>query len=71
MPENGAAYELWCAVSSQLRTDFGQVVGVDYNAVYQVAETLGIDITPAMLTKLRALEGVLREEVGKTHGKNN
>lgn len=31
-------------------------VGLDYTAVYMVAKTLNIDITPAILSGLQALE---------------
>ena len=31
-------------------------VGLDYNAVFKVAETLAIEITPGLIRKLQALE---------------
>ena len=32
------------------------VFGLDYSAVYQVAETLQLEMTPALLEKIQALE---------------
>ncbi len=34
----------------------GVIIGLDYPAVYMVAESLGIDISPAILYKLQMLE---------------
>lgn len=62
--ENREAWELWNAVKTQWRTGTagagGMVspcpIGLDYTAVYQVAKTLDIEITPALLNQLQALE---------------
>ena len=55
-----ANYDVWYlyqAVCTQWRTlAYVGRTGLDYNAVYAVADTLGIDITPAVLEKLRAIE---------------
>ena len=56
MEENLDAWELALACQTQLRTSFGGLVGLDYNAVFHVADVLGIEVTPGTLRKLRALE---------------
>ena len=40
-------------------------MGIDYNAMFKVAGMLGIDIIPAVLAKVQALEEVLRKKVSK------
>ena len=60
---------LWRHVQTQLRTSFAGVIGLDYGALRQVAEVLGIDLDLAMLHKVQTLEGVLLQEVNKKHGK--
>jgi hypothetical protein len=63
MPENYDAWELWMYSSTQLRTSFSGVIGLDYNAVFKVAKCLGITVTPGILRKLGILEKLLREKV--------
>ena len=63
------AWALWRHIQTQLRTSFTGVVGVDYVAVRQVAEVLGIDLDLAMLHKVQTLEGVMLQEVSKKNGK--
>lgn len=41
------------------------VFGLDYSAVYQVAETLQLEITPALLEKIQALEAHMLLAVNK------
>ncbi len=68
LPENVEVYRLWKFCNSQLLTSFGAVIGIDYNAMYKVAGTLCMEITPAILSKIRALEEVMVKEASK-HGK--
>ncbi|WP_416333399.1 DUF1799 domain-containing protein [Allisonella histaminiformans] len=56
-------WELWTYSSTQLRTSFSGIIGIDYNAVFHIAECLGITITPGVLRKISILEKVLREKV--------
>ena len=63
------AWTLWRHIQTQVRTSFAGVVGVDYVAVRQVAEVLGLTLDLAMLHKIQALEGVLLQEVNKKRGK--
>ena len=67
MPENEEANLLWHYCRRQLRMSFSGPVGIDFNAVFSVAEVLGLDMSPALLTKLRILENVMIEEVEKIH----
>lgn len=55
---NRDVWLLWAKVHTQWRIAGmdGVPIGLDYNAVKIVAETLDIVITPANLTKLQALE---------------
>ena len=63
------AWTLWRHIQTQVRTSFAGVIGVDYVAVRQVAEVLGIDLDLAMLHKVQTLEGVMLQEVSKRNGK--
>lgn len=69
MGENREAWYLWRHTQTQLRTSFAGVVGLDYTALRQVAEVLGIDLDLAMLHKVQTLEGVMLQEVSKKNGK--
>lgn len=69
MDENQEAWMLWRHVQTQLRTSFAGVVGVDYVAVRQVAEVLGIALDLAMLHKVQTLEGVMLQGVNAKNGK--
>lgn len=61
MPDNAAAWELLQAGATQLRmSGMGGPVGFDYNALAMLAETLGIDMTPGLWRKVRAVETVIR-----------
>jgi hypothetical protein len=58
-PVNYDIWYLWGAISTQWRTVVGEnlvYLGLDYTAVYKVAKTLDIEITPAVLSKLQLLE---------------
>jgi hypothetical protein len=61
MPENGDVWELWCQCSTQLRTTLAGAVGIDYNAMFQVAGALGIEITPGIMKKVNAMEAEMRK----------
>lgn len=69
MDENREAWYLWRHAQTQLRTSLTGVVGLDYTALRQVAEVLGIVLDLAMLHKVQRLEDVLLQEVNKKHGK--
>ena len=60
---------LWRHTQTQFRTSFAGVVGLDYGALRQVAEVLGIELDLAMLHKIQALESVLLKEASRSSGK--
>ena len=55
-PDCVDAARLFFAVSTQWRTVFSGVVGLDYVAVRAVAEWRGIDITGQLFDDLRVME---------------
>lgn len=69
MDENREAWLLWRHTQTQLRTSFAGVVGLDYGALRQVAEVLGITLDLAMLHKIQVLEGLLLKEASRSSGK--
>lgn len=44
------------ASCTQWRTGFGGLVGLDYTAMYRIAETLDVQITQQLLEKIQLLE---------------
>ena len=69
MDGNREAWYLWRHTQTQLRTLFEGVVGLDYTALRQVAEVLGIVLDLAMLHKMQTLEGLLLKEANRSSGK--
>ncbi|GBG57775.1 hypothetical protein SPFL3102_01494 [Sporomusaceae bacterium FL31] len=70
MDENIETWRLWEAICTQWRSSpTGGPVGLDYPAMFCVAGVFGIEITPAVLIKIQALEAnvILKrnEEIGK------
>lgn len=57
---------LWNEAKTQWRVSEYGPVGLDYPAVFAVAKLLNIDLTPAMLAKLRVIEAAVLER--KTQG---
>lgn len=60
--ENVEAVELIDASGTQWRSSGFGVIGLDYPAVFAVAERIDIDVDDAMLHKLRAVERVTLAE---------
>lgn len=69
MGENREAWYLWKHIQTQLRTAFAGVVGLDYTALQQVSEVLGIALDLAMLHKMQTLEGLLLKEANRSSDK--
>ena len=62
MPENAEAWALWGYARTQWRMGGMGPVGLDFPAALKLAEVLDIEVTPGLLSKLRALEhSVLRQ----------
>ena len=71
MPENQEAWHLWSLVSTQWRVGAFSLVGLDYPAVFQVAELYGYDVNPAMMRKIKALEMYEISEFSKKGGEGS
>lgn len=56
LPENTPAWRLWTACQTQWRVGGAGPVGLDYPAVWLVAESMGIEMHAANLGRIRALE---------------
>lgn len=56
LPENVPVWKLWLLANTQWRMGLGVPVGLDYPAVLQIAAIHGIEVTPAVFSKLRSLE---------------
>lgn len=66
MPGNAEAWELLQAAATQLRmSGMGGPIGFDYTALALVAESLGVDLTPGLWKKVRAVETVIRANAEK------
>lgn len=66
MRGNDEAFELLMAGSTQMRMGgMGGVIGYDYNALALLANTMCIDLTPALWRKVRAVETVIRHMANK------
>jgi hypothetical protein len=61
LEENEDAWDLWSMSGTQWRTGGMGLVGLDYNAVWKVAETIEIEMSVTILRKLRALEHAMIE----------
>ena len=62
-PHTEQVWAVWIAVSNQWRHAGmdGTAVALDYNALYKVADSYGLEMTAGNLRKLRALEGATLE----------
>jgi hypothetical protein len=70
LKENIDVFDLWDAAGTQWRSGGFSVVGLDYPAVYKIAEVIGIEETPILHQKLRILESLqLRKWSKKEAGK--
>lgn len=70
LPENFDAWRLWQNVNTQWRASAFQVVGLDYPAMFQVAEVLYIDMSPDLFGKIRELERYELERLRKEADKD-
>ncbi|MBP2643726.1 MAG: Phage related hypothetical protein [Firmicutes bacterium] len=56
---NYEVWDLWGKSTTQWRVVVGDriyYIGLDYNALYLIAKTLDVEITPAVLNKIKHLE---------------
>jgi UDP-N-acetyl-D-mannosaminuronate dehydrogenase len=69
LPENIDAWQLWFLCSTQWRMGPRGPVGLDYNTVMAVADVYGIDMSPATVRKLKALEtSILKSQAAELKG---
>lgn len=66
-PENWAAWHLFCEVSTQWRTDFNGVVGLDYGPLMALLNQRGLkpDDWQALFQDVRVLEQEAMEQMKK------
>lgn len=55
-PENIPVWILWQAAATQWRTGPCGAIGLDYLAAFKVAKIIGVEMHPANLGRLQALE---------------
>ncbi len=61
------AFDIWAIVArTQWRTGFSGPTGLDYSAVRQVTEALGLDWGIALLSRIQMLEIETLKDVNKT-----
>lgn len=65
LPSNLDIWELWGVCNTQWRVGMAGPVGLDIPAARELAEVLGLDFSPAMLLRVRALELAALEEMNK------
>lgn len=69
LPENYDVWALWTFCFTQWRAGGFGIIGLDYPAVFRVAEVLGIEVTEDLLIKLRYLEHKQLEHFRKKGGR--
>ena len=57
MPGNAEAWELLTLGGTQARIGMGGFAGYDYLALARLADDMGIETSPALWRKVRAVEG--------------
>lgn len=66
LPENYEAWYLYTNVQTQYNYTFGGIIGLNYQSMCTVADILGVEISPSLFAKIRALEHEhLKEAVNK------
>ena len=64
------AYRLFTSCLTQVRTSFGGVVGLDYNAVWLVSGALGVEMDEWMLNALQSLERAYLDDMARRMDKD-
>ncbi|MCU0589861.1 MAG: DUF1799 domain-containing protein [Desulfobacterales bacterium] len=65
MPGNIDAWELWQACRTQWRAAGMGVIGLDYGLVLKLSRLMRIEITPALLGKIQAIEAAALKKMNK------
>lgn len=66
LDENAETWELWLAVKTQWRAGGMGIVGLDYPAVWAVADRMQIEVSNCVMSKIRALEDFVLGQLAKT-----
>jgi len=61
-PNNIEAWALWSLIGTQWRDGYSGIIGLDYPAVFKVAEVMGFEMEPATFLKIRTLEHLQLEK---------
>lgn len=56
LKENSDVWELWQLISTQWRTSYSGIIGLDYPAVFETAKIFDIPLTQKTFLKLQRLE---------------
>ena len=70
-PENVPAWIWWQAVATQWRAGPAGAIGLDYLAAFRVAKIIGVEVHPANLMRLQALERAELNRVRKQQGERS
>ena len=62
LPENWETVQVFCAVSTQWRVGTGGVVGLDYNALFQVMALYDISDRKSVFDGIRVMEATMLEK---------
>lgn len=65
LPENEEAFDLWMEVRTQFRGAGFSIIGLDYQAVRDEAEDMGLSFSGSLKRKIKALERHTVESQGK------
>ena len=63
--DNEPAWSIWATIQTQWRFGMSGPVGLDYPAVWLVAESMGVEMHAANLGRIRALEREALEHMRK------
>ena len=72
LPENESTWRLWTAAQTQWRAAGWGLIGLDYPAVEQLGQWLGIDLrVPSVLRGIQALESAYLDHLASRQRTND
>jgi hypothetical protein len=63
--ENRKIWQLLELASSQWRVGFGEIYGLDYGVIIEMAKAMNIEINTLFFEKLKAFEDIVLQELKK------
>jgi hypothetical protein len=63
LEQNQTAFHLWQLCNTQFRQGVNGLTGLDYMAVKQISKIYDIELSPGVMTKIRALESEILRKV--------